>query len=179
MRTFFLFLSIFFFFCTIHMQVTVFADETWSESQTWASGTWSWTGWPSTSPWDTSTQLNSKEFLINTSSWEGGKDKDFEYANTTNCDPSKDNCATKTAKWDSQSRTQELLRNIMQKLMIGMALVTTLLIVIGGGCLVFSGGSDGIKTRGKNILIAGILSLAIAMCSAIIINLVWYILYRT
>jgi|GEM_PF-2479922 len=65
----------------------------------------------------------------------------------------------------------------MKKLMIGISLVTVLLIVIGGGCLIFSGGSDGLKTKGKNILIAGILSLSVAMCSAIIINIVGYILY--
>jgi len=126
-------------------------------------------------------KLNSEYFIIDTKKWESSYDdktriwKDSNIAWAVKHEDG--NIEVTFVKWNSKDRTEKLLTNIMTKLMIGISLVTGLLIVIGGGCLIFSGGSDGLKTKGKNILMAGILSLSVAMCSAIIINIVGYVLY--
>lgn len=85
----------------------------------------------------------------------------------------------KLKKWTTaKEQTNFLLGTIIQKLMIALWVIALFIMTIGAWYMILYHGQDEYLTKWKNIFIAWIFSLIIALSSYYLVNLVGFILYK-
>jgi len=81
-------------------------------------------------------------------------------------------------EWNSKATINKVLWTIIQKLMIALWVVSLFIMTIWAWYIILFHGQDEYLSKWKNIFIAWITSLVIALSSYYLVNLVWYILYK-
>ncbi|MBW7954564.1 hypothetical protein H3C61_02000 [Candidatus Gracilibacteria bacterium] len=81
-------------------------------------------------------------------------------------------------KGESKDTINFVLGTLIQKLMIGLGIIALLIMTIGAGYMILYHGEDELLSKGKNIFIAGITSLVVALSAYYLISLVGYLLYK-
>ena len=71
-----------------------------------------------------------------------------------------------------------VLGSVIQKLMIALWVLALLIMTYGAWLIIIHHGEDEYLSKGKNIFIAGITSLVIALSSYYLVNMIAYILYK-
>lgn len=78
---------------------------------------------------------------------------------------------------DSKELLNATLGTIIQKMMIGLSIVSFVILVIGAGFMILASGEDEYVNRGKSIFTAGIMSLVIALLSYYAVALIRFLLF--
>lgn len=81
-------------------------------------------------------------------------------------------------KWDAKATINYTLWTIIQKLMIALWVVALFIMTIWAWYMIIYHWEDEFLSKWKNILIAWVTSLVIALSSYYLVNLVWYLLYK-
>lgn len=79
---------------------------------------------------------------------------------------------------DAKSTINFVLGTVIQKLMIALWVLALLIMTYGAWLIIIHHGEDEYLSKGKNIFIAGIMSLVIALSSYYLVNMIAYILYK-
>ncbi|MBF0914100.1 hypothetical protein HXK64_04120 [Candidatus Gracilibacteria bacterium] len=77
----------------------------------------------------------------------------------------------------TKKRLENGLLTIIQRIMIPFGVISVIILTIGAGFMILSGGLDENITRGKKILKMGIVSISIALSSYLLVELLKYLLY--
>ena len=81
-------------------------------------------------------------------------------------------------KWESKDTINFVLWTLIQKLMIGLWIIALLIMTIWAWYMIAYHGEDELLSKWKNIFIAWITSLVVALSAYYLISLVWYLLYK-
>ncbi len=81
-------------------------------------------------------------------------------------------------QWESKDTINFVLWTLIQKLMIGLWIIALLIMTIWAWYMIAYHGEDELLSKWKNIFIAWITSLVVALSAYYLISLVWYLLYK-